>query len=409
VAPVSGLGSLARSIRRVGAFAARVLATVAVALVATALVLVYRPGLTDRRLLDPGVGRRLGRRLRGRVARMACGALAWPHVVDVLSRANRTVVPSAIGPEMTRIGPGRLRHVQGSATIGPPVIVVHSLVSASTILDITPEEGLVGALAAAGYDVWVLDWADPTPADAHLTLADHVRAVRDSGRAVCATRGAPAVHLVGYCFGATLALARAGAWPDGSVASLALIAPVVDMSAAGGMGTVLGHPRLHPALALDGDDLVPGPLVREAFHLLRPQALRTVWRGLRLSGDVAVRQRYAAMARWTWEHRDLPGATWFDIVDLQRGNSLARGTLSIDGTATGVTAIAAPTLIVCAEHDHIVPPACSLLLCDVLPRPPDVRIVPRGHVGMLVSRDRVLATHVVEWLRERSVKPARRG
>ena len=85
---------------------------------------------------------------------------------------------------------------------GPPVLIVHSLVSRSYILDLRPGNSLVEYLTAAGLDVYMLDWGVPDELDADNDLERYVdfylpRAVE----AVLRESGAEEVTLMGYCLG----------------------------------------------------------------------------------------------------------------------------------------------------------------------------------------------------------------
>ena len=53
------------------------------------------------------------------------------------------------------------RYRNGPVKHGPPVLIVHSLVSRSYILDLRPGNSLVEYLTAAGLDVYMLDWGVP--------------------------------------------------------------------------------------------------------------------------------------------------------------------------------------------------------------------------------------------------------
>jgi poly(3-hydroxyalkanoate) synthetase len=48
----------------------------------------------------------------------------------------------------------------------PPVLIVHSLVSKSYVLDLLPNISMVRYLVGEGFDVFLLDWMPPDPADA---------------------------------------------------------------------------------------------------------------------------------------------------------------------------------------------------------------------------------------------------
>ena len=114
------------------------------------------------------------------------------------------------------------RYRNGPIKYGPPVLIVHSLVSRSYILDLRPGNSLVEYLTAAGLDVYMLDWGVPDDLDADNDLERYVdfylpRAVK----AVRRESGSDEVTLMGYCLGGVLAAlyaaaprAGAGAQPD---------------------------------------------------------------------------------------------------------------------------------------------------------------------------------------------------
>src|SRR5919112_512335 len=56
----------------------------------------------------------------------------------------------------------------------PPVLIVHSLVSRSYILDLRPGNSLVETWRNAGLDVFMLDWGVPDELDPNNDLARYV-------------------------------------------------------------------------------------------------------------------------------------------------------------------------------------------------------------------------------------------
>ena len=66
------------------------------------------------------------------------------------------------------------RYTGGARRYGPPVVIVHSLVSRSYILDLRPGNSLVEYLVAAGLDVFMLDWGVPDELDADNDLERYV-------------------------------------------------------------------------------------------------------------------------------------------------------------------------------------------------------------------------------------------
>jgi len=89
---------------------------------------------------------------------------------------------------------------------GPPVVIVHSLVSRSYILDLLPGNSTVEFLRAQGFDVYLLDWGIPDELDADNSLETYVDGYLP--RALAAVRretGCAEVTLAGYCLGGVLA------------------------------------------------------------------------------------------------------------------------------------------------------------------------------------------------------------
>ena len=83
------------------------------------------------------------------------------------------------------------------------------------------------------------------------------------------------------------------------------------------------------------------------------------------------------MASWAWTHRWLPGALFFDIVDLYRDNPLVR--------SGALASLDVPMLVAIAERDHIVPSGSSHALTKVAGLDVRVANVASGHVSMVVG------------------------
>ncbi len=66
------------------------------------------------------------------------------------------------------------RYKGGDRRYGPPVVIVHSLVSRSYILDLRPGNSTVEYLTAAVLDVFMLDWGVPDELDAENDLERYV-------------------------------------------------------------------------------------------------------------------------------------------------------------------------------------------------------------------------------------------
>lgn len=279
-----------------------------------------------------------------------------------------------------------------------PVLIVHALVSSSTILDLSPERSLIGALLRDGHRVYLLDW-EPEDADAETGFDDCVGELLAAEQAVLADARATRLHMLAYCSGATLALARLAARDAGPVASLALLAPPVDLAVPSGMSVTMNSRWVKPVLALDARGFVPGPLIREAFHALRPAALRSAIAMLR-SRDKRFREDQAVLAAWAWHMPPVPGALFFDSVRMYRTNELWNGAMTVRGRRADLGSITIPILCVVATRDHICPAGSSLALASVPGLDVSIVTVPSGHVSMLTgsSARRIVWPRLSEWV-----------
>jgi polyhydroxyalkanoate synthase len=369
---------------------------------------------TDRRQLRPPLPVALARTARSLVLRAAAALSGAPHVVEVALGLTRA--PVAVTPRnpLGNHGPAVLWHYPATAARrGPPVLLVHSVVTRSWVLDLLPGVSLVQALQEAGRDVHLLDWGTPGPAQADAGLEAYAQVLLWAQEIVRRRTRSPALHLVGYCAGGTLALATHAAHGTAGVASLAVVAaPGGHRRRRRGMGRLLGSPYLPVLLALDGRGLVPASLVRESFHALRPRALRTVRQVLRRRSDPLVRSYGGALGRWAWDQTPLPGRLLLDLVDLFRRNALLRGELVLAGRRADLTRLAGlPVLLVTTVRDHIVPPASTTALASVPGLTTRHLQCRAGHVAMLAGTEgqTVLYPGLVAWLDEQDQAAAGRS
>ena len=386
-------------------FTTGLLVTAAASCIALAGALVFVPSAVDARLLRAGPLRRAVRWWRQLWWRLAMLISAWPHMIDVLLGTRRTRVAATPSDVVWRNGRATLvRYRSDGEETGEPVLLVHALVTRPWILDLTPSRSLVRHLQRAGHPVFLLDWGDPGAADASLDLRHCAQLLVKAEAAAREHSGVTGLHLVGYCLAGTVCLIRLASAPSTGVVSAALIAPPVDFGVASGFRRLLGSRWLRPVLTLDHRGLVPTAAVREAFHVLRPQALRTVSRRLLRRPRGEEKEFYAALARWIWEQRPLPGRLYFELVDLYREGGLRSTQLAWSGQAVDLSTISIPILVATADRDHIVPRPSSHALTETMGPTVELLSCPRGHVSMMVGASAI--THlwpgVQRWLARNS-------
>lgn len=297
------------------------------------------------------------------------------------------------------------RYSGAPVRFGPPVLIVHSLVSRSYILDLRPGNSMVEFLVDAGLDVFLLDWGVPDELDADNTLETYVDEYLP--RAVDAVRrktGSDEVTMAGYCLGGLLALLYAAGYPDAPVRNLILMATPVDFHEMGPMVAALREGRLHAGDLVDDSGNVPADALYSGFFMLAPTTqlaqYATLWENL--WNDEFV-EGYQAMAEWSRDHVPFPGAAFRQLVDeLIRRNVLMSGSMRLGHREVHLANARGHVLNALADRDNVVPPAAvepltRLVGCE------ELRLA-GGHVTFATGRQATRHTmpRLANWIIEHS-------
>jgi poly[(R)-3-hydroxyalkanoate] polymerase subunit PhaC len=274
----------------------------------------------------------------------------------------------------------------------PPVLIVHSLVSRSYILDLRPGHSAVEYLVNAGFDVFMLDWGVPDERDAENSLATYVDEYLP--RAIAAVRsesGCPEVTVAGYCLGGVIALLHASAHRDAPVRNLILMATPADFQAMGPMVAAIREGRLDPEDLIDETGNVPADVLYSGFFMMAPTTpvaqyatlLQNLWNDEFVEG-------YQAMAQWSRDHVPFPGAAFRDVVDqLVRANALTTGTVRVGRRRIDIAKARGNVLVAMAERDNVIPLAAAEPLTRLAGQPgrrEELRLR-GGHVTFGTGRD----------------------
>ena len=215
------------------------------------------------------------------------------------------------------------RYRSDDRSIHAPLLIVHSLVSKSYILDLQPENSMIRYLVGEGFDVYLLDWEPAGPADAENTLETYAAGLIPG--AIAAT-GADELTLMGYCFGGDLALLTAAAGADDlPIRNLVALTTPCDFHAIGFLADMFRAGRLDADDVIDDTGLVPAAVMDAAFQSIKPtdqlvQPLN-LWEQL-WSAERA--ENFLALNGWTRDQVPFPGATFRQTVELLvRDNRLA--------------------------------------------------------------------------------------
>jgi len=300
------------------------------------------------------------------------------------------------------------RYRSDARTVSPPVLLVHSLVSRSYILDLRPGSSMVEFLCDAGFDVFLLDWGIPDELDAGNSLETFIdEYIPRAVKAVREAAGSDAVTLAGYCLGGVLALLYTAGHADAGVRNLITMATPIDFTEMGPLIALVREGRLHADDLVDETGNVPADFLYNGFKTLEPtdQVVQYVNLWQHLWNDQFV-DAFQAIGQWGRDHIPFPGAAFRQVVDLfTRDNALMTGSVALGGRTIGLSDIACPVLNVMAEHDKFVPIGSCEPLAAVVggDRVEDLR-VSSGHVGFAAGRQatKVTLPLLADWIRRHS-------
>ncbi len=300
------------------------------------------------------------------------------------------------------------RYRSGQRRYRPPVLIVHSLVSKSYVLDLLPSTSLVRYLVGEGFDVFLLDWMPPEPADAENTLETYADGyIPAAVDALLNDAGAREVTLVGYCYGGILTLLTAAGHPELPIRNVMVMATPCDYREMGFMSNMFTDGRLDPDDVVDETGLVPARALDEGFQALKPtdavaqqvNFLESLWNDEFVEGFLAINQ-------WARDQVPFPGAAFRQTVTLLiRQNALLDGVIPLGRRTVRLKDIRCPFLNAFAEQDGITPAASSEPLTQLVGSDDATELrLHSGHIGFVAGRQaaKVARPQIADWIRRRS-------
>jgi polyhydroxyalkanoate synthase subunit PhaC len=295
-----------------------------------------------------------------------------------------------------------------AARYTPPVLIVHSLVSKSYVLDLMPNNSMIRFLLGEGFDVFLLDWGIADPAEAENTLEDYVDDyIPEAIEATCREAGADEVTVIGYCYGGVLTLLLAAGHPELPIRNLITLATPADYSKMGFMSQMFASGRLDPEDVIDETGLVSSSRMDEGFQSLKPtdqlvqqvNLFQNLWNQEFVDG-------FLAMNQWARDQVPFPGAAFRQTVQiLIRDNALLRGVIPFGRGEVRLKDITMPFLNAFAEQDGIVPAAASEPLTDLVGSEDASELrLQSGHVGFVAGRQaaKVARPQIADWIARHS-------
>ncbi|WP_226479833.1 class III poly(R)-hydroxyalkanoic acid synthase subunit PhaC [Natrinema amylolyticum] len=290
-----------------------------------------------------------------------------------------------------------------------PILIVYALINKPYILDLQPDRSVVQTLLEAGFDVYLIDWGEPSKLDRSLSIDDYVNRYIDNCVDVVRERsGQDSINILGYCMGGTKSAMYASLYPE-KVENLALMASGLCFDDSGGVLELWGGEEYYdPEVVTETFDNVPAGFLDVGFALMDPIA-NNVTKYVRFYDNMEDEdfvENFARMERWLDEGIDMAGEAYEEFIrDIYQDNQLYENELYLGGEHVDISNIDMPVLQIVAEYDHLIPPEASKPFNDVIASD-DTEILEfaTGHIGMSVSSRShdELWPQVSEWFEERS-------
>ncbi len=272
----------------------------------------------------------------------------------------------------------------------PPILFVYALINKPYILDLIPGMSLIEHLANQGFDVYLLDWGEFAWEDRQLNFGNLVHDY--IARAVQKVRQisqCPAITMIGYCMGGTIASMYAALYPQ-TVKNMMLLATPIDFLDAGVASTWLKAPDYDADKVVNTYELIPKDFIDRGVKMLRPvtnywATYTRLWKAI---DEEMPLEAWKALNKWVNDNIDLPGEVYRQwIKDLYQQNKLVKNEFIIQRQRVELAKITSNLLVLAGEKDHLVLPGQARAAMDHFSATDKTYFeYPVGHGGLVFGR-----------------------
>lgn len=292
------------------------------------------------------------------------------------------------------------------ATYKTPVIIVYALVNTYKMLDLQPDRSYIKNLLNAGLDVYLIDWGNPTKSDRYLSIDDYVNGyINNCIDTIRRINKVDKVNILSICQGGTLSVIYTCLHPE-KVKNVVTHVTPIDFSTNDGLLFRWSKSMDFDKLVEGYNGLIPGEFLNQGFDLLKP--MMKVQKHKALVSTLDDKEKllnFLRMERWISESPNQAGECFRQFMkDLYQQNKLVKGTLEVGGKKIDLKNFTVPLMNIYATEDHLVPPAATKPLNDLVgSKDKELYSFKGGHIGVFVGSksQKELAPAVTEWLKKR--------
>jgi polyhydroxyalkanoate synthase len=213
------------------------------------------------------------------------------------------------------------------------------------------------------------------------------------------------INILSICQGGTLSVIYASLYPN-KVKNLVTHVTPVDFSTNDGLLFRWSKDTDFDLLVDANHGLVPGEFLNQGFDMLKP--MMKVQKQQALTNSLDDKDKllnFLRMEKWISESPDQAGECFRQFMkDLYQQNKLVKGTLEVGGKKVNLKNLTCPLLNIFATEDHLVPPASTRPLNDLVgSADKELYSFKGGHIGVFVGSrsQKELAPAVTQWLKKR--------
>jgi len=265
-----------------------------------------------------------------------------------------------------------------------PILISYALVNKPYIVDLLPGRSIVEILVNNGFDVFLIDWGEPTVIDSKLGLDEYVnfymhRMVEQTKKLT----GSEKITLLGYCMGGTMSLMYTALHQE-NIQNLITMTTPFDCSKNDGL--LFQWSKEFPASEV-GEiyGVCPGWLLGSSFVLLNPmkqmdKALN-FYKGMLNPSFVDL---FLAMEKWLQDTIDLSAKVYTEVIeDWFQKNLLMKNEIVLGDQKVDFKKITCSYLNLVAEQDSTIPPEASTIIGDhISSKDKKLLTAPVGHIGL---------------------------
>jgi polyhydroxyalkanoate synthase len=269
-----------------------------------------------------------------------------------------------------------------------PLLIVPPPIGRYYFLDLRPGRSFVEFALGHGYQVFMLSWRNPGPAQGDWGLDDYAARVSSALDTVLEVTGQDDANLMGFCAGgiiSTTLLNHLAAKGDDRVHSVSYGVTLLDFAQRAPLGafqnrTLLDFARKRSTKA----GVITSRQMGAAFTLMRPNDL--VFNYVVNNYVLGEKPPAFDILAWNADGTNLPGKLHAEFLDIFRHNSLVTGeNLSVLNTELDLERIKVPMFVTGALTDHLTPWKGCYRTTQMLGGESTFVLSYSGHIASLVN------------------------